>query len=315
MRIEFAKKQRTIQSLLTSHNTKCFECSLTSSFVNLTNATFVCTDCAGILRSIGHKLKSITASTFTEEEIKELERRGGNSKAGKMAARVDQVHDRYRMENYLASKYSNISFDPIQQAAVSQKADLLSIEDDSEVIPFHNPYQMKFFGQYQNANLQMTPDTTTDDLDLRLATCEGSTTTVTKKAVEILRTTKVDDEDDFDEFQSAPAVDVSNTEVASTHDDPYAAFRSIDNVASSVFNSKDSTKSPVSREDSTDPYAAFKHMTLDTRRTSIFDSHTSIKSSNEALSVRYPATTADSVNTTKPVSMLDDLLGLDINKL
>jgi hypothetical protein len=243
--------------------------------VNLTNQTFVCTDCAGILRSIGHKLKSITASTFTEDELKELERTGGNRKADKVESRIGGMQDRYKMESHLTSKYATSSAITNQKVVAPSKTDLLSIQDDSEVIPFHNPFQLKFFGQYHNANLDMTPDSTAEDSDSGFGPYRAAQSSVPTKPLEIVRTTKLDEEDDFDEFQSAPAVNLSSTESIS-QSDPYAAFRSIDNTSSSVFRSSNHAVVQETGHDDNDPYAALKNMTLDTRRTSIFDTHTTI---------------------------------------
>ncbi|ORZ03910.1 hypothetical protein BCR43DRAFT_484165 [Syncephalastrum racemosum] len=71
-----------LQALLRQpENKTCFDCPTKSPiFANVTIQTFVCTRCSGLVREVGHRVKSISASTFTEAEVKALEA-GGNAVA------------------------------------------------------------------------------------------------------------------------------------------------------------------------------------------------------------------------------------------
>ena len=65
-------------------NKLCAECGERGpGYVCLTHATFVCTTCSGILREFNVRVKGISASTFSPEEV-QLMKDGGNSKAHKL---------------------------------------------------------------------------------------------------------------------------------------------------------------------------------------------------------------------------------------
>ncbi|KAI8343732.1 hypothetical protein BC941DRAFT_100061 [Chlamydoabsidia padenii] len=65
-------------------NKKCFDCPTKSPFfVNTTLQTFICSRCSGLVREVGHRVKSISASKFTGPELLALEL-GGNGIAGKI---------------------------------------------------------------------------------------------------------------------------------------------------------------------------------------------------------------------------------------
>ncbi|KAF9930397.1 hypothetical protein FBU30_000528 [Linnemannia zychae] len=65
-------------------NKKCFDCpSKVNVYANLFNNTFICEKCSGLLRELNHRVKSISASTFTSEEIAGLQK-GGNTAAKKV---------------------------------------------------------------------------------------------------------------------------------------------------------------------------------------------------------------------------------------
>ncbi|KAF9989239.1 hypothetical protein BGZ75_007061 [Mortierella antarctica] len=62
-------------------NKKCFDCpSKVNVYANLFNNTFICEKCSGLHRELNHRVKSISASTFTPEEISGLQK-GGNAVA------------------------------------------------------------------------------------------------------------------------------------------------------------------------------------------------------------------------------------------
>ncbi|XP_076349472.1 arf-GAP domain and FG repeat-containing protein 1-like isoform X5 [Tachypleus tridentatus] len=60
-------------------NRECFDCHQRGpTYVNVTIGSFVCTSCSGILRGLNppHRVKSITMTTFTSEEIDFIKQRG-----------------------------------------------------------------------------------------------------------------------------------------------------------------------------------------------------------------------------------------------
>ncbi|KAM6918474.1 arf-GAP domain and FG repeat-containing protein 1b [Xenentodon cancila] len=59
-------------------NRKCFDCDQRGpTYVNMTVGSFVCTTCSGILRGLNppHRVKSISMTTFTPQEIEFLQKR------------------------------------------------------------------------------------------------------------------------------------------------------------------------------------------------------------------------------------------------
>ncbi|XP_060689966.1 arf-GAP domain and FG repeat-containing protein 1a isoform X3 [Hemiscyllium ocellatum] len=61
------------------HNRKCFDCDQRGpTYVNMTVGSFVCTSCSGILRGLNppHRVKSISMTTFTQQEIEFLQKHG-----------------------------------------------------------------------------------------------------------------------------------------------------------------------------------------------------------------------------------------------
>ncbi|CAD5227520.1 unnamed protein product [Bursaphelenchus okinawaensis] len=80
------KKQDEINSkkirqlLHQEENKYCFECGQRGpTYVNVTNSSFCCMHCSGLLRGLHppHRVKSISMATFTNEEVERL-RNGGN---------------------------------------------------------------------------------------------------------------------------------------------------------------------------------------------------------------------------------------------
>ncbi|KAF9108832.1 hypothetical protein BGX29_005743 [Mortierella sp. GBA35] len=76
------KHSRILTGLLKlPENKKCFDCpSKVNVYANLFNNTFICEKCSGLLRELNHRVKSISASTFTSEEMTGLQK-GGNAVA------------------------------------------------------------------------------------------------------------------------------------------------------------------------------------------------------------------------------------------
>ncbi|KAM9316938.1 arf-GAP domain and FG repeat-containing protein 1 [Gastrophryne carolinensis] len=61
------------------HNRKCFDCDQRGpTYANMTSGAFVCTSCSGILRGLNppHRVKSISMTTFTQQEIEFLQKHG-----------------------------------------------------------------------------------------------------------------------------------------------------------------------------------------------------------------------------------------------
>ncbi|KAL7330186.1 hypothetical protein PS15p_205162 [Mucor circinelloides] len=73
--------QKVRELLRLPENKKCFDCPTKSPFfVNVSIQTFVCTRCSGLVREVGHRVKSISASKFSGPEIVALQH-GGNEVA------------------------------------------------------------------------------------------------------------------------------------------------------------------------------------------------------------------------------------------
>ncbi|KAM3583215.1 hypothetical protein VKS41_004134 [Umbelopsis sp. WA50703] len=76
------KDYQLIQELLKQpENKKCFDCpNKIPSYVNLSIQTFICSRCSGLIREVGHRVKSLTASNFSGPEAVALQL-GGNAVA------------------------------------------------------------------------------------------------------------------------------------------------------------------------------------------------------------------------------------------
>merc|ERR1719340_157288 len=62
-----------------AENKKCFDCEQRGpTYVNITVGSFICTKCSGMLRGINppHRIKSISMSSFTPEEVEMMKSRG-----------------------------------------------------------------------------------------------------------------------------------------------------------------------------------------------------------------------------------------------
>lgn len=62
-----------------AHNRKCFDCEQRGpTYANMSTGAFVCTSCSGILRGLNppHRVKSISMTTFTQQEIEFLQKHG-----------------------------------------------------------------------------------------------------------------------------------------------------------------------------------------------------------------------------------------------
>ncbi|KAM4589760.1 arf-GAP domain and FG repeat-containing protein 1a isoform 2-T2 [Fundulus diaphanus] len=63
-------------------NRKCFDCDQRGpTYANMTVGSFVCTSCSGILRGLNppHRVKSISMTTFTQQEIESLQKHGNEA--------------------------------------------------------------------------------------------------------------------------------------------------------------------------------------------------------------------------------------------
>jgi Arf-GAP domain and FG repeat-containing protein 1 len=75
---KFSLAMREVQGSV-AENKKCFDCEQRGpTYVNTTVGSFVCTKCSGMLRGINppHRIKSISMSTFTPEEVELMRTRG-----------------------------------------------------------------------------------------------------------------------------------------------------------------------------------------------------------------------------------------------
>jgi hypothetical protein len=98
--------------------------------------TFVCTECSGLHRELSHKVKSISMSNWSRDEVEALEVSGGNSRdAGKFLASYDSSlyprptsMDRERLKEFIRAKYIEKRWTGSRKAAVT-------IIDRPEIIP------------------------------------------------------------------------------------------------------------------------------------------------------------------------------------
>jgi len=108
-----AKAIRELSSI--NANKYCFECGQRGpTWVNVSEGAFVCMMCAGLLRGLNppHRVKSISMSTFTQEEIEKLRNYGNEENSRIWLGLYDgqvkfQPRDNDEVKHYLIQKYEN----------------------------------------------------------------------------------------------------------------------------------------------------------------------------------------------------------------
>ncbi|ETW02012.1 hypothetical protein H310_06530 [Aphanomyces invadans] len=97
-----------------SANRRCFDCNeMGPQYICLDFNTFICTMCSGIHREFSHRIKSISMSTFTDTEVNNIIKVGGNEAAHKYwLARFDvnsqpssNLNSRDRIRNFIRDVY------------------------------------------------------------------------------------------------------------------------------------------------------------------------------------------------------------------
>ena len=99
-------------------NKKCFDCcSRYPTDINVTCWTFVCARCSGLLRDFGHRIKSISASRFSDEEVDSLSLNGNVIAATIwLASWSPQIFnqpnedDNFALKAFMKEKYENLRY-------------------------------------------------------------------------------------------------------------------------------------------------------------------------------------------------------------
>ncbi|XP_056466685.1 arf-GAP domain and FG repeat-containing protein 1a isoform X6 [Gadus chalcogrammus] len=96
-------------------NRKCFDCDQRGpTYANMTVGSFVCTSCSGILRGINppHRVKSISMTTFTQQEIEFLQKHGNEvckhmwlGLYDERATPIPDFRDPQKVKEFLQEKY------------------------------------------------------------------------------------------------------------------------------------------------------------------------------------------------------------------
>ncbi len=89
---EFQKVLRSIQRR--PENKHCCDCTeRLPQYVNLEFNTFVCMNCSGVHRELNHRVKGITLSNFSEEEVRNLQQGGNQACNDLYLAKYDPSRD------------------------------------------------------------------------------------------------------------------------------------------------------------------------------------------------------------------------------
>ncbi|XP_072904840.1 arf-GAP domain and FG repeat-containing protein 1-like isoform X2 [Hemitrygon akajei] len=98
-----------------THNRQCFECEQRGpTYIDITVGSFVCTSCSGILRGLNppHRVKSISMTTFTEQEIEFLQLHGNEvcrqiwlGLFDSRSAVIPDYRDPQKIKEFLQDKY------------------------------------------------------------------------------------------------------------------------------------------------------------------------------------------------------------------
>ncbi|XP_037317420.2 arf-GAP domain and FG repeat-containing protein 1a isoform X7 [Pungitius pungitius] len=110
-------------------NRKCFDCDQRGpTYANMTVGSFVCTSCSGILRGLNppHRVKSISMTTFTQQEIEFLQKHGNEvckriwlGHHDERTASVPDFREPQKVKEFLQEKYEKKRwYVPPEQAKV-----------------------------------------------------------------------------------------------------------------------------------------------------------------------------------------------------
>ncbi|XP_071999445.1 arf-GAP domain and FG repeat-containing protein 1 isoform X3 [Engystomops pustulosus] len=111
------------------HNRKCFDCDQRGpTYANMTAGAFVCTSCSGILRGLNppHRVKSISMTTFTQQEIEFLQKHGNDvckqiwlGLFDDRSSAIPDFRDPQKVKEFLQEKYEKKRwYVPPEQAKV-----------------------------------------------------------------------------------------------------------------------------------------------------------------------------------------------------
>ncbi|XP_018424005.1 PREDICTED: arf-GAP domain and FG repeat-containing protein 1 [Nanorana parkeri] len=111
------------------HNRKCFDCDQRGpTYANMTTGSFVCTSCSGILRGLNppHRVKSISMTTFTQQEIEFLQKHGNDvckqiwlGLFDDRSSAIPDFRDPQKVKEFLQEKYEKKRwYVPPEQARV-----------------------------------------------------------------------------------------------------------------------------------------------------------------------------------------------------
>ncbi|XP_036713616.1 arf-GAP domain and FG repeat-containing protein 1 isoform X6 [Balaenoptera musculus] len=134
------------------HNRKCFDCDQRGpTYVNMTVGSFVCTSCSGSLRGLNppHRVKSISMTTFTQQEIEFLQKHGNE------ALRIQIVANRREGSCHVKFTFRSC------EIKVCKQIWLGLFDDRSSAIPdFRDPQKVKEFLQekYEKKRWYVPPE-------------------------------------------------------------------------------------------------------------------------------------------------------------
>jgi hypothetical protein len=113
-------------------NARCFDCSVgVSTYANTTVNTFVCQACAGVLRDLNHRVKSIGMTSFTKEELEALES-GGNEVARRVWRRNNLREAEPPGDASAASMKRHMEFTYVAKKSFNPQAQRANDDDDDD---------------------------------------------------------------------------------------------------------------------------------------------------------------------------------------
>uniref|UniRef100_H3B397 Arf-GAP domain-containing protein n=1 Tax=Latimeria chalumnae TaxID=7897 RepID=H3B397_LATCH len=122
--MSLSKRQKDLDEVLSKRvrelggspaNRHCFECEQRGvTYIDITVGTFICTSCSGILRGLNppHRVKSISMTTFTEQEVEFLQAHGNEvcrktwlGLFDSRATVIPDSRDPQKLKEFLQEKY------------------------------------------------------------------------------------------------------------------------------------------------------------------------------------------------------------------
>lgn len=123
-------------------NKECSECrEMGPQYVDIDHLTFVCTSCSGLLREFSFRVKSVSMSKFTIDEVNAIKERGGNERAKalylpryqlSMDGPLPEASEKSKIREFIKLKYISKKWMKKESTSSSGKGKKKKDDDEEE---------------------------------------------------------------------------------------------------------------------------------------------------------------------------------------